>query len=117
MSARERVKRYRMEGGASDLVRIEVLVPPSDREHVIGLAKKLREAYRARRDADDAAIQAAIDLALARYGVRILDNIDLGNLHSARERARVVARGLMDRGDARAFVMGRRMLGLVQEVR
>jgi hypothetical protein len=42
--------------------------------------------------------------------VRILDNIDLDRLPDFRSRAAVVARAMIDRGDARAFAMGRQML-------
>jgi hypothetical protein len=45
--------------------------------------------------------------------VRILDNVDLDRLPDFRSRAAVVARAMIDRGDARAFVMGRKMLELV----
>jgi hypothetical protein len=41
--------------------------------------------------------------------VQILDNIDL-ELPDFRSRAAVVARAMVDRGDARAFTMGRQML-------
>jgi hypothetical protein len=42
--------------------------------------------------------------------VRILDNVDLDWLSDFRSRAAVVARALIDCGDARAFVIGRQML-------
>jgi hypothetical protein len=42
--------------------------------------------------------------------VRILDNVDLDRLPDLRSRVAVVARALIDRGDARAFAMGRKML-------
>jgi hypothetical protein len=48
--------------------------------------------------------------ALRLYGTRILDNVDLDRLPDLRSRAAVAARAMMERGDARAFVLGRRML-------
>ena len=42
--------------------------------------------------------------------VRILDNVDLDRLPDFRARAAVVARAMIDRGDARAFALGRQML-------
>jgi hypothetical protein len=46
MSARERIKRYKTEGGASDLVRVEVLVPPHDRDTIIEMAAQMRDTHR-----------------------------------------------------------------------
>lgn len=48
--------------------------------------------------------------ALSLYGVRILDNVDLDRLPDLRARASVIARALMERGDARAFALGRELL-------
>ncbi|MBC6716573.1 hypothetical protein H9Q09_10180 [Aurantimonas sp. DM33-3] len=50
-------------------------------------------------------LEKAVDL----YGVRVLDNVDLSALGSTESRARVVASALMERGDARAFVIGREL--------
>jgi hypothetical protein len=47
---------------------------------------------------------------LSLYGARVLDNVDLDRLPALRARAGVIARALMERGDARAFVLGREIL-------
>jgi hypothetical protein len=44
------------------------------------------------------------------YGARVLDNVDLDRLPALRARAGVIARALMERGDVRAFVLGREIL-------
>jgi hypothetical protein len=103
--ARQRVKRYRSEGGGADLARVEVLVPPSARKEILEVASRLRAEHRANKE-----LRALYDKALASYRVRILDNIDLDRLPDFRSRAAVVARAMIDRGDARAFAMGRQML-------
>jgi hypothetical protein len=104
-SANQRVKRYRSEGGAADLARVEVLVPPSARQEILAVAARLRAEHRRNKE-----LRALYDDALASYRVRILDNIDLDRLPDFRSRAAVVARAMIDRGDARAFAMGRQML-------
>ena len=105
MAARQRVKKYRSEGGAADLARVEVLVPPSAREEILAVAFRLRAEHRSNKE-----LGALYDSALASYRTRILDNIDLDRLPDLRSRAAVVARAMIDRGDARAFAMGRQML-------
>ena len=104
-AARQRIKKYRSEGGGADLVRVEVLVPPSAREEILAIASRARAEHRGGNE-----LRALYDKALASYGVRILDNIDLDRLPDFRSRAAVVARAMIDRGDARAFAMGRQML-------
>jgi hypothetical protein len=106
MSVRDRIQRYRETGGASDLVRVEVLVPASCRDDIVSKAAEMRDSHRQRK----AHLQQQMDLALELYGVRILDNIDPGRLDDLSKRARVIAKALIERGDARAFAMGRRML-------
>jgi hypothetical protein len=101
-AARQKDKKDPQECGA-DVVRVEVLVPPSSREEVA--ASRLRAERRA-----DEELRALYDKALAFYRVRVLDNLDLDRLPDFRSRAAVVARALIDRGDTRAFVMGRQML-------
>jgi hypothetical protein len=59
---------------------------------------------------DDQELQAACDDALARFGVRILDNVDLDRLPDLRARAKVIAQAMMERGDAQAFALARRIL-------
>ena len=55
-------------------------------------------------------LRSLYDSALKSYRARILDNVDLDRLPDFPSRAAVVARAMMDRGDARAFAMGRQML-------
>ena len=107
-AAHRRVKKYRSEGGATDLARVEVLVPPSAREEILAAASRLRAEHRGNKE-----LRALYDNALASYRTRILDNVDLDRLPDLRSRAAVVARALIDRGDARAFAIGRQMLELV----
>ncbi|AYG59307.1 hypothetical protein [Rhizobium jaguaris] len=106
MAVRERIQRYRESGGASDLVRVEVLVPAARRNDILSQAAEMRAEHRQRKER----LQQNLDEALARYSVRLLDNIDLTRLPDLAQKAKVVAKALMERGDARAFVMGRRML-------
>jgi hypothetical protein len=104
-AAHQRVRKYRSEGGAADLARVEVLVPLSDREKILELASQLRAEHRGSKE-----LRSLYDNALAWYRARILDNVDLDRLPNLRSRAAVVARAMIDRGDARAFAMGRQML-------
>lgn len=105
MGARERIKKYRESGGAHDLVRVEVLVPRESRDEILRAASSLRAAHRARKDRLAAFIVTATEL----YGLRICDNIDLDTLTDLPQKARVVAHALMERGDARAYAMGRKI--------
>jgi len=109
MSARKRVQKYRSVGGAADLARVEVLVPPAMRDQVVAFALRLRTEYRSTKE-----LQRMVDGALASYRTRILDNVDLDRLPDLRSRASVVARALIDRGDARAFALGREMLAHIE---
>lgn len=106
--ARLRVKKYRSEGGAADLARVEVLVPASARKEILAVASRLRAEHRNRKE-----LRALCDEALATYRTRILDNVDLDRLPDLPSRATVIARAMIDRGDARAFAIGRKMLDLV----
>jgi hypothetical protein len=115
MSVRKRIEKYRRSGGAADLVRVEVLVPASARDEVLRLAERLRASHRNDKDlqakdlqAKD--LQAMCDRALSAYGVRILDNVDLDRLPNLRARASVIAKAMIERGDARAFALGREIL-------
>jgi len=112
VGARERVKKYRSEGGAADLVRVEVLVPPGARDEVLEIASRLRARHRGEKQ-----LRSLYEKALHYYGRRILDNIDLDRLPDLQSRAAVAARAMIDRGDARAFVLGRQILDLVQSMR
>ena len=106
--ARKRVKKYRSEGGASDLARVEMLIPPAARKEILAIASRLRREHRANKE-----LRALYHQALRSYGTRILDNVDLDRLPDLRSRAIVAARAMIDRGDARAFAIGRRMLDCV----
>lgn len=107
-AAHKRVKKYRSEGGAADLARVEVLVPPSARNEILAIASRLRAEHRGKKE-----LRSLYDDALKFYRPRILDNVDLDRLPDLRSRAAVVARAMIDRGDARAFAMGRQMLDLM----
>ncbi len=106
MAVRDRIQRYRKTGGASDLVRVEVLVPAARRDDILSQAAEMRAEYRQRKER----LQEDIEEAVGRYGVRLLDNIDLDRLPDLAQKAKVIANALIERGDARAFAMGRRML-------
>ena len=68
----------------------------------------MREEHRGKKK-----LSSLYDDALKFYRARILDNVDLDRLPDLRSRAAVAARAMMDRGDARAFAMGRQMLDCV----
>ncbi|MFN7023507.1 MAG: hypothetical protein ACK4QP_03110 [Pseudorhizobium sp.] len=106
MSAKERSKKYRETGGASDLVKVEVLVPKARRDEIVSAAAELRSAHRA----EKTHLVEFIMIATERYGLRVFDNIDIEKLNDLPQKARVVANALIERGDARAYVMGRKML-------
>ena len=118
MSARHRVQKYRSVGGAADLARVEVLVPPAARDDLVAYASRLRAEHRDAKqrklqDLQHQEIQRLCDNALASYRTRILDNIDLDRLPDLRSRAAVIARAMIDRGDARAFALGRKLLASI----
>jgi hypothetical protein len=48
--------------------------------------------------------------------VRILDNVDLDRLPNLRARASVIAKAMIERGDARAFALGRELLSHAERV-
>jgi hypothetical protein len=98
-------------GGAADLVRVEVLVPPHARDQVVAAAARLRAEHRRVKE-----LESLYERALRSYRVRILDNVDLDRLPDLRSRAAVAARALIDRGDARAFALGRQILDRLAEV-
>jgi len=110
VSIRKRIEKYRRSGGAADLVRVEVLVPSSTRDDVLRLAERLRADHRRDKELQAKELQVMCDHALSLYGVRILDNVDLDRLPDPRARARVIARAMIERGDARAFALGRELL-------
>ena len=96
-AACNRVRKYRSQGGGVGLDRVEVLVSPSGRDEILAHAARLREDFRRNNE-----LRSLYDSALASYGVRILDNVDLDRLPDFRSRAAVVARAMIERGDARA---------------
>jgi hypothetical protein len=110
MSVRRRIEKYRSSGGAADLVKVEVLVPPLARDDILHLAAKLRSEHRENRE-----LRKLCDKALSLYGARVLDNVDLDRVPDQSARAGVIARALMERGDARAFVLGREILARASE--
>jgi len=106
MAVKERIKKYREIGGAADLVRVEVLVPKARRDEIVKAAAELRSAHRSEKSRLLDFIRNAAEL----YGLRVFDNIDIEKLNELPQKARVVANALMERGDARAYSMGRKML-------
>ena len=109
MAAAMRARKSHRAGRAGGLCRVEVLVPLSGRQQILAVASRLRTEQR-----DDRVLGSLLDNALRLYGPRILDNIDLERLPDVRSRVVVAARAMIDRGDARAFAMGRRMLDRAQ---
>jgi hypothetical protein len=81
VAARKRVKKYRSEGGAADLVRVEVLVPPAARNEILAMASRLRADHRGTKE-----LRSLYENALKSYRVRILDNVDLDRLPDLRAR-------------------------------
>lgn len=61
----------------------------------------------------DEELRKLYDQAMASYRTRILDNNDLDRLPDFLSKATIVAHAIIDRGDARAFALGRRMLDLI----
>ena len=106
MAVKERIKRYRETGGAADLVRVEVLVPRARRDEIVSVAAEFRDRHRA----EKLRLAEFIRVATQRHGLRVFDNIDIGKLDDLRQKARIVANALMERGDARAYLMGRKMV-------
>ena len=74
MSTRERIERYRTSGGASDLVRVEVLVPPARRSDIIEHAAKLRDAHRSKEVWSDEH-ESLFQEATRRFGAQCLWNM------------------------------------------
>lgn len=110
MSARDRVRRYRENGGASDLVRVEVLIPASSRSAIVSEAARMRAEHRSRKQRLTDLCEKAVD----RYAVRVFDNVDLARVPDPGQQARVIAGALMERGDAGAFVLARKILSEVE---
>jgi hypothetical protein len=102
-AAVKEAKKYRSRGGRTVLARVEPLVLASAPHEISVTVPHLRSER-------NEELRALYEKALASYRVRILDSIDLDRLPDFRSRAAVVARAMIDRGDARAFAIGRRML-------
>ncbi|WP_338633168.1 hypothetical protein [Afipia carboxidovorans] len=90
------------------MARVEVLVPPSARDEILAVAARLRAEHRRANE-----LNRLCEQALSSYRTRILDNVDLDRLPSVQAKASVIARAMIDRGDARAFALGRKMLAQV----
>ncbi len=69
MGKAARQERYKKSGGASDLVKVEALVPPAYRERLLALAKSFRDAHRSRKK-DMAAIASRVREACERHRPR-----------------------------------------------
>ena len=106
LGVRERIEKYRSSGGAAGLVRVEVLVPVDRKADVLKLAASLRTGRRER----DAALKRDLSKAIERYGARILDNVDLSAIADVSRKSIVVGNALIERGDARAYAMGRKLI-------
>ncbi|MCV3766557.1 hypothetical protein [Rhizobium sp. TRM95796] len=65
-----------------------------------------------KRDAD---LIELLAVAAKTYTLRVFDNVDPSRLTNLSDKARVVAGALMERGDARAYALARRMLATVGE--
>ncbi|KQY79030.1 hypothetical protein ASD52_04225 [Ensifer sp. Root142] len=112
MASRDRMKRHPERSGAADLVRVEVLVPRDRSNDIVSAAAGMREDHRKRKDR----LAEYLKLAAERYGLRIFDNIDVERLDDVPSRSRVVPNALIERGDARAFAMGRKMLSILDDI-
>lgn len=63
--------------------------------------------------AQQADIENMLAEAIALYGQRIGDNLDLDRVATPAIRAKLVGRTLMEHCDARAFILGRRLVAAV----
>ena len=63
MGIRERIQRYKTEGAAAGLARVEVLVPPEGRGQILELAKRLRGDHRRAKAARSVNAEAVNDRA------------------------------------------------------
>lgn len=72
MGRKERIQRYRTRGGAADLVRVEVLVPASERSHILAEAARLREIHRSGTIAANARTNYSREEVLIRLAPRYL---------------------------------------------
>ncbi|HLP67212.1 MAG TPA: hypothetical protein VK181_06805 [Rhizobium sp.] len=71
---------------------------------------KIAAEFRAEHRSEKARLAEFIRIATDRYGLRVFDNIDIERLNDLPQKARVVANALMERGDARAYALGRQMI-------
>ncbi len=105
MAMRDRIERYKTTGGAAGLVRVEVLVPPDDRQKILELAAHLRSDHRQRTAKADG-LDLLFNEAVIRYGKRCLWNVSpqptLGGM-------RVIADKLRKHGDMEAWKLATRI--------
>ena len=80
-------------------------MPSSARDDVLRLAERLAPII-----GTTGICRSCVDQALSLYRVRILDNVDLERLPDLRTRATAIAKAMIERGDARAFALGRELL-------
>lgn len=73
MSMRDRIRKYKTEGGAAGMIRVEVLVPPEGRQAIVDLAAKLRFEYRAANQSSE--LLAIHKEAMDKYGTRCFWNM------------------------------------------
>ncbi|NFV79322.1 hypothetical protein [Magnetospirillum aberrantis] len=73
MSMRDRIRKYKTEGGAAGMVRVEVLVPPEGRQAIVDLAAKLRSEYRAAQQPSE--LFTLHKEAMDKFGVRCFWNM------------------------------------------
>ena len=75
------------------------------------------EAVRLSASGNASVLESLCQKATSLYGIRALDNIDLSRLDGLPAKAAVLARALMERGDARAFALAQDMLSHVKTPR
>lgn len=91
----------------------------ANRDHSPGRASESGAAHQGRHvslapHASVVELEAMCERALSLYGVRVLDNVDLSQLDTLAARAFVIGRALMERGDLRAFALGRNILSFIE---
>lgn len=79
MSKAARQQRYKTSGGASDLVKVEALVPPAYRQRLLDQAKSFREEHRRRKD-EVAAIVARVRQACEKQPRRYAPPADIDRI-------------------------------------
>ncbi len=87
-------------------MRVEVLVPAAKRDVILAEAKRIREDHRERKHR----VGELCSKAVEHYAARLFDNVDLSRISDSSKRASIIAKSLIERGDARAFTLGRKIL-------